>query len=74
MRKLVAGSRGSKLAMIQTQSIINALESNIKIKKISTMGDKITDVALSKVGGKGFQDPYDNLQWHYHCGPLSNNF
>ena len=54
MRQLVAGSRGSKLAMIQTQSIINALGSSIKIKKISTKGDKITDVALSKVEGKGF--------------------
>ncbi|MFX1479606.1 MAG: hydroxymethylbilane synthase [Promethearchaeota archaeon] len=54
MRQLVAGSRGSKLAMIQTQSIINDLGSNVKIKKISTKGDKITDVALSKVNGKGF--------------------
>ncbi len=40
--------------MIQTQSIINALGSSIKIKKISTKGDKITDVALSKIKGKGF--------------------
>lgn len=54
MRRLVAGSRGSKLAMKQTKSIIKALGCKIEIKRISTRGDKITDVALAKVQGKGF--------------------
>ena len=54
MRQLVAGTRGSKLAMVQTTSIIEALGLKIKVKKISTRGDKITDVALAKVQGKGF--------------------
>ena len=54
MRQLVAGTRGSKLAMVQTISVIEALGLDIKIKKISTKGDKITDVALAKVQGKGF--------------------
>lgn len=54
MKQLVAGTRGSKLAMAQTSSIIEALGLDIKIEKISTKGDKITDVALAKVQGKGF--------------------
>lgn len=54
MRRLVAGSRGSKLAMKQTKAIIKALGCKIEIKRISTRGDKITDVALAKVQGKGF--------------------
>ena len=54
MRQLVAGTRGSKLAMTQTISIIEAVRLDIKIEKISTKGDKITDVALAKIQGKGF--------------------
>ncbi|MEE9116185.1 MAG: hydroxymethylbilane synthase, partial [Thermoplasmata archaeon] len=52
MRPFVAGSRGSKLALTQTENIINRLDCEVDIKKISTRGDKIRDVALAKVEGK----------------------
>ena len=54
MRSLVAGSRSSRLAMVQTTSIIKALGIKVKIQNISTKGDKITDVALARLEGKGF--------------------
>lgn len=54
MKHLIAGSRGSKLAMIQTKLIVDALNYQVDIKKISTRGDKIYDVALAKLDGKGF--------------------
>ena len=54
MRRLIAGSRGSRLAIAQTNAIINALDHKVDIKKISTRGDKITDVTLASVEGKGF--------------------
>ncbi len=54
MKHLVAGSRGSKLAMVQTKFIADNLKCDVEIKKISTRGDKIHDVALAKLEGKGF--------------------
>ncbi|MFW9875316.1 MAG: hydroxymethylbilane synthase [Candidatus Thorarchaeota archaeon] len=54
MRKLLAGSRGSKLALIQTKQVIDLLDCEVDIKKISTRGDKISDVALTSIKGKGF--------------------
>ncbi|MGO1988514.1 MAG: hydroxymethylbilane synthase, partial [Mammaliicoccus vitulinus] len=58
MRKIIVGSRKSKLAMTQSQQFIDKLketypELDIEIKEIVTKGDKIIDVQLSKVGGKG---------------------
>lgn len=58
MRKIVVGSRRSKLALTQTNWVINQLKSfglpfEFEIKEIVTKGDKILDVTLSKVGGKG---------------------
>ncbi|WP_323711042.1 hydroxymethylbilane synthase [Mammaliicoccus lentus] len=58
MRKIIVGSRRSKLAMTQSQQFIDKLKENfpdldIEIKEIVTKGDKIIDVQLSKVGGKG---------------------
>ncbi len=55
--KIVIGSRGSKLALWQANYIKKELERknrNIKvdIKIINTRGDKILDVALSKIGDK----------------------
>ncbi|MBI4641201.1 MAG: hydroxymethylbilane synthase, partial [Candidatus Tectomicrobia bacterium] len=49
---------GSQLALWQTEWVINALKIQypalqIEIVKIRTMGDKITDVPLANVGGKG---------------------
>ncbi|WP_053218999.1 hydroxymethylbilane synthase [Virgibacillus senegalensis] len=58
MRKIVIGSRKSNLALTQTEWVIDQLKKTgvpyeFEIKKIMTKGDKILDVTLSKVGGKG---------------------
>ncbi|TMW71612.1 hydroxymethylbilane synthase [Alteribacter natronophilus] len=58
MRKIVIGSRRSNLAITQTKWVISELEKlglpfEFEIKEIVTKGDKILDVTLSKVGGKG---------------------
>jgi len=53
---LTIGSRGSQLALWQARWIQARLESlgvASRLKIIHTTGDKITDVALSKVGTKG---------------------
>jgi hydroxymethylbilane synthase len=54
MSRLIAGSRGSKLAMTQTSQIADAIPADVEIKRIVTRGDKITDVALAQVEGKAF--------------------
>lgn len=54
MKELVAGTRGSKLAMTQTTQIASSLDVDVDIHRIVTRGDKITDVALAKVEGKAF--------------------
>jgi hydroxymethylbilane synthase len=56
-KKFVIGSRGSELALWQANFIKSELEKNnynisVEIKIIKTTGDKITDVALSKIGDK----------------------
>lgn len=58
MRKIIVGSRQSNLALTQTNWVINELkkagvENDFEVKKIVTKGDRILDVTLSKVGGKG---------------------
>ncbi|GGA86012.1 hydroxymethylbilane synthase [Ornithinibacillus halotolerans] len=58
MRKIIVGSRTSNLALTQTKWVINELKNaginnEFEIKEIVTKGDKILDVTLSKVGGKG---------------------
>jgi hydroxymethylbilane synthase len=53
---LTIGSRGSQLALWQARWIQARLESmgeQCRLEIIHTTGDKITDVALSKVGAKG---------------------
>jgi len=57
-RVIHIGSRGSQLALIQTEHVKNLLQEkyqNIKfeVQVIKTKGDKILDVALSKIGDKG---------------------
>ena len=60
-KKIIIGSRGSKLALIYAEiakkEIISAStelkEENIEIKKITTKGDQVQDQRLSDVGGKG---------------------
>ena len=55
--KLVIGSRGSDLALWQANFVKRELEKknknlSVEIKIIKTKGDKILDVALSKIGDK----------------------
>jgi len=54
--RLKIGSRGSQLALWQANHIAARLQESghdVEIKIIHTTGDKITDVALAKVGAKG---------------------
>src|SRR5438270_6942901 len=54
--KLRIGSRGSQLALWQANHIsalLRARGHEVEIQIIHTTGDKITDVALAKVGAKG---------------------
>jgi len=58
MCKLRLGTRGSQLALWQANCVASAIrqlrpEIDIEIKIIKTQGDKILDVALSKIGDKG---------------------
>ncbi|MCG7410189.1 hydroxymethylbilane synthase [Paenibacillus sp. ACRRX] len=62
MRKIRVGTRQSALALTQTGQVIAALEAicreydlpfEFEMHKIVTKGDRILDVTLSKVGGKG---------------------
>ncbi len=58
MRELVIGTRGSKLALWQANHIAAELKQahpglEVSLRIIKTKGDKILDVPLAKVGGKG---------------------
>lgn len=58
MKEISIATRGSRLALWQAnyiQSLLHADNPDLKIKLeiIKTQGDKILDVALAKVGGKG---------------------
>jgi len=60
-KKIIIGSRGSKLALIYAEIAKNKIigsnsnfkMENIHIKTISTRGDEVKDIRLSDVGGKG---------------------
>jgi hydroxymethylbilane synthase len=56
--RVIIATRGSKLAMWQANWVKAELEKRhpgieVELKKIKTTGDKILDVPLAKVGGKG---------------------
>lgn len=56
--KIVVGTRGSKLALTQTNWVVNELKKNypnveFEIKVIKTKGDLIQNVSLDKIGDKG---------------------
>jgi hydroxymethylbilane synthase len=56
MSRLRIGSRGSQLALWQAHHISDLLRAQghiVELEIIKTTGDKITDVALAKVGTKG---------------------
>ncbi len=57
-QKITIGTRGSKLALYQAYKVKSEIEKidnsiQIDVKIIKTKGDKILDVALSKIGDKG---------------------
>jgi hydroxymethylbilane synthase len=59
-RKIIIGSRGSKLAMLYAEKAKDKIvkttdfsNEDVVIKKITTKGDEFQDVRLSEVGGKG---------------------
>ena len=56
--RVVVGTRGSKLALTQTQWVIDQLrkyhpEVEFEVKIIKTKGDLIQHVSLDKIGDKG---------------------
>ena len=60
MKKVIIGSRGSKLALMYAEKakefllkFNNISSDHVEIKKILTKGDQIKDQRLSEVGGKG---------------------
>lgn len=58
MRKLVIGTRESKLAVTQAEWVKQTLENaginnEIELKYVSTKGDQVLNVSLSEVGGTG---------------------
>ena len=59
-KKIIIGSRGSKLALLYAQKARDKIvqntdftEQDIIIKEITTKGDQLKDVRLSEFGGKG---------------------
>ncbi|MGO9378445.1 MAG: hydroxymethylbilane synthase [Dissulfurispiraceae bacterium] len=57
-RKIIIGTRASKLALWQAEWVKSELKRlypgiEVTLNKIKTTGDKIVDVPLAKVGGKG---------------------
>lgn len=57
-KKILVGSRASDLALVQTYWVIDRLkekfpELDYEVVKIKTIGDKILDKTLHKIGGKG---------------------
>jgi hydroxymethylbilane synthase len=57
-RSLIIGTRGSKLALVQSEQMAASLRQchpglSVELRIISTKGDRVLDVALSRVGDKG---------------------
>jgi hydroxymethylbilane synthase len=57
-RRLVVGTRGSRLALLQTQLVIDALrarhpENEIEVREVRTEGDQRPDASLAAIGGQG---------------------
>jgi len=59
-KRIIIGSRGSKLAILYAQKVkdkiiqnANFKDKEVFIKSISTKGDQVKDIRLSEIGGKG---------------------
>jgi len=55
---LVVGTRGSALALWQTEHVVERMRAatphmHVDVNTIKTQGDLVRDLALSQVGGKG---------------------
>ena len=65
-RTLTVGTRGSALAMTQTESVAAALQAHhsalaVRVQRITTTGDVMRDVPLASIGGRGvFVDAIEN--------------
>ena len=73
--KYIIGSRGSRLALIQTKYVQEKLakaypEHTFEIQIIKTKGDKIQNKPLDKIGGKGLfvKEIEERLFWEIHMG------
>ena len=58
MRRIVVGSRDSKLAVLQSMTVVDHINETMddafaELQTMKTTGDKILDRTLDKVGGKG---------------------
>ena len=58
MKQIIIGTRGSVLALWQANFVKKAFEEQysnleVELKIVKTKGDKILDVPLAKIGGKG---------------------
>ena len=58
MKKIVVGSRESRLAVVQSMTVVDAVkqaqpEAEVSLLTMKTTGDRILDRALAEVGGKG---------------------
>lgn len=56
--KVIIGSRESKLAVVQSEMVLNYIKENhkelsVELLTMKTTGDKILDKTLDKIGGKG---------------------
>lgn len=56
--KLIVGTRGSKLALAQTNYVVSLLRDRFpdlefEVRTIKTRGDKLRDAPLARIGGKG---------------------
>ena len=57
-RTLVVGTRGSRLALRQTELIVQALqdrqpETQLKVREVRTEGDRRPEASLAQIGGQG---------------------
>jgi hydroxymethylbilane synthase len=57
MTRLRIATRGSRLALVQSRSVAEAIESRLgqetELVTVHSSGDRLEDVALAKLGGKG---------------------
>jgi len=52
-------SRASRLAMVQAEMVCTALQpAAVKVRPVTTQGDRILDRPLTKAGGKGLFNKY----------------